>query len=405
MKLLKLDKINKTIKKYSSIILSSILILTKKDKVSSILLYLIISVIGFLFFNNDENNENNENNDNKKSKDWKSFITKQLNRNAGSNDGRSDRNNDGSYNEDNDGSYNEDNDRNYNEDNDRNYNEDNDRNYNEDNDDIYNEDNDDIYNEENDNKNDSKNNIINEPIKKIIIPKKRMNKIIDKNLDNKAYPNKISKLSNEYNKSDDNIFKLKVNNNNKNIPLFNLRSSDNIDFYWNFHLHNAGNSKINSLILCRDIHQWMNNSSLSDEDLEDQCYPIYIILKDHKTDNEIMIFEAYKIFVYPNENGNKHAFITKGDNYKTIEEILNILIEKKYIHDLLNTKEYESYNLTSHDSVCLFLNNLLSHFLPSESQEGEVIKIDLDQYNENKNTFDYFYHTNNMDSDLFNTNI
>ena len=149
----------------------------------------------------------------------------------------------------------------------------------------------------------------------------------------------------------------------------------------------------------------MNNSSLSDDDLEDQCYPVYFILKDHKTDNEIMIFEAYKIFVYPNENGNKHAFITKGDNYKTIEEILEILVEKKYINDLLNMKEYESYNLTSHDSVCLFLNNLLSHFLPYDSQDGEIIKIDLEQYNENKNTFDYFYHTNQMSNEMFNTNV
>ena len=149
----------------------------------------------------------------------------------------------------------------------------------------------------------------------------------------------------------------------------------------------------------------MNNSSLSNEDLEDQCYPLYLILKDHKTNNEIMIFEAYKIFVYPNENGNKHAFITKGDNYKSIEEILNILIECNYIQDLLNNKEYESYNLTTHDSVCLFLNNLLSHFLPYDVQEDELIKIDLEQYNENMNTFDYFYHTNTLDSEMFNTNI
>ena len=43
----------------------------------------------------------------------------------------------------------------------------------------------------------------------------------------------------------------------------------------------------------------MNNSSLSNEDLEDQCYPLYLILKDHKTNNEIMIFEAYRFLFIP----------------------------------------------------------------------------------------------------------
>lgn len=237
------------------------------------------------------------------------------------------------------------------------------------------------------------------------IKEKRANKKVDKTLNIKPYVNKIQKLNKEYDDRENHFFELKVNDNNKNLPIFNLRSSDNIDFYWNFHLHNADNTRINNLILCRDIHQWMNSSSISDEDLDNKCYPLYLIIKDHKNNNEIMIFEAYKVFVYINENGNKQAFISKGDNYKTIEEILNILVEMDYIKDLLNGKDYESYNLTSHDSVCLFLNNTLSHFLPSDSQNGEVINIDLKQYNENRETFDYFYHTFNCDNDMFNTNI
>lgn len=244
-----------------------------------------------------------------------------------------------------------------------------------------------------------------ENIKKSIKSIKKSNNKIDRNMNVKAYPNKLNKLNKEYQNRDNHYFELNVNENNKNLPIFNLRSSDNIDFYWNFHLHNADNTKINNLILCRDIHQWMSNSSLSNEDLDNKCYPLYIIVKDHKTNNEIMIFEAYKIFVYFNENGNKQAFISKGDNFKTCEEVLNILIDMDYIKDLLNGKEYESYNLTSHDSVCLFLNNLLSHFLPSDSQNGEVINIDLKNYNENRETFDYFYHTYNCDTNMFNTNI
>jgi len=369
MKLLKLNKINNIVQKYSSLILSSLLLLSKKEKASNIILYAIISIIGYLFMNKKKGDKDII------SKDWKDFIQKQLNMNNDLEKSKTFENAD-----DDDNYY----------------------------DSSSDEDESNVNDEENkENKENKENNI--ERIKEIIQKnknKKRVNKIVNKKLNEKAYPNNINELERDYDLSKkESVFKLKVNDNNKNTPIFNLRSSDNIDFYWNFHLHNADNNKINSLILCRDIHQWMNNSSLSNEDLEDQCYPLYLILKDHKTNNEIMIFEAYKIFVYPNENGNKHAFITKGDNYKSIEEILNILIECNYIQDLLNNKEYESYNLTTHDSVCLFLNNLLSHFLPYDVQEDELIKIDLEQYNENMNTFDYFYHTNTLDSEMFNTNI
>lgn len=366
MKLLKLNKINNVLQKYSSLILSSLLLLGKKEKASNILLYTIISVIGFLFMNKKKGDKDII------SKDWKDFINRQLKKNNLLNKSNSIEKND----EDED----------------------------------YYDTESDEENENDDEKlvNKNKNKI--ESIKEIILKNKNTNKkinnIVNKKSSEKAYPNNINELERNYDKTEkDSVFKLKVNDNNKNTPIFNLRSSNNIDFYWNFHLYNADNNKINSLILCRDIHQWMNNSSLSNEDLEDQCYPLYLIMKDHKANNEIMIFEAYKIFVYPNENGNKHAFITKGDNFKSVEEILNILIENNYIKDLLNSKEYESYNLTTHDSVCLFLNNLLSHFLPYEVQDDEIINIDLDQYNENKNTFDYFYHTNSMDNEMFNTNI
>ena len=358
MKLLKLNKINNLVQKYSSLILSSLLLLSKKEKASNILLYTIISVMGYLFLNKKKGDKDII------SKDWKDFINKQINRNNELDKSNMDDDDDD--------------------------------------DDYYDDD-----DEDNENNDDNKRNI--NLIKEKILRnenEKRINKIINKKSNEKAYPNNINELERDYDISKtDSVFKLKVNDNNKNTPIFNLRSSNSIDFYWNFHLHNADNNKINSLILCRDVHQWMNNSSLSNEDLEDQCYPLYLIMKDHKTNNEIMIFEAYKIFVYPNENGNKHAFITKGDNYKTVEEVLNILVEYNYIKDLLNSKEYESYNLTTHDSVCLFLNNLLSHFLPYEVQDNELINIDLEQYNENKNTFDYFYHTNNMDNEMFNTNI
>lgn len=235
---------------------------------------------------------------------------------------------------------------------------------------------------------------------------KRFNKRVDKFNNDSAYNCDLKKLSKEYFDSDNGDFHLKINELNKNLPLFNMRSSKNIDFYYNFHLHNADNNKINNLIMCRDIHQWMSSSSLSNDDLENTVYPLYLIMKDSKTDNEIMIFEVYKIFVFMDENENKKAFVTKGNNYKATEEVLNILTELDHIKDLLNGGDYQEYNLSNHDGVTSFLNNILSHFLPSDSQSGDVISIDVKQYNENKNTFDYFYHTANYDAtQLFSTGV
>lgn len=351
---MKLQKINSVFKKYSTLVMTSLLLLTKKEKIPNTVLYAIISIIGYLLL--DQSTSTN------KLRDWKDFIGD--NKNNDKNDDKIDDFDDENNNSD---------------------------------------------DEENDDSN-IKTNI--KKIKEIIKTendfngsRKLINKVIDKDSEEREYSDYLTKINVDYHDSSHCLFKLKVNENNKNIPIFNLRSSEKIDFYWNFHLHNTNNSKINSLILCRDIHQWMSNSSISNEDLENRCYPLYLIFRDHKSNNEIMIFEAYKIFVYCDETGNKQAFISKGENFKTIEEILNILINLGYIKDLLNEKEYDSYNLTSHHSVILFLNNLLSHFLPYESKDGEVINIDLQQYNENKNTFDYFYHTNIMDNDILNTNI
>ena len=106
-------------------------------------------------------------------------------------------------------------------------------------------------------------------------------------------------------------------------------------------------------------------------------------------------FNKINFSALKHDSGERDSF--EADN--------DILVEMDYIKDLLNEKDYESYNLTSHDSVCLFLNNILSHFLPSDSQNGEVINIDMKQYNENRETFDYFYHTFSCDNDMFNTNI
>ena len=366
MKLMRLQKMNSALKKYSSLILSSLFLFTKKENLSNILLYSIMSLLGYFLIKKDKNVV--------KTKDWKEFINNEINnKENNTEDNLSDIENDLN------------------------------NNINELKKMMKKNTEEEVLYDDDDEYEDEDEQLLDE---KIDLQEIKTNKVIDKNNNEKVYPDNVNELLTQYSKKKrDFLFRMKVNENNKNMPIFNLRSSDKIDFFWNFHLHNTDNTKINNLILCRDINQWMNNSSISNEDLENQCYPFYIIIRDRKSNNEIMIFEAYKIFVYSDEELNKQAFIVKGDNYKTVEEILNILINLGYIKDLLNGKEYESYNLSGHNSVNLFLNNLLSHFLPYESQEGEIINIDLKQFNENKTTFDYFYHTNMIDNDMFNTNI
>jgi hypothetical protein len=343
----KLRELNKSLKKYSMLIMSGLFLFMKKEKMSNMVVYLVISLLGYMLLNNEKKNM--------KMQDKNEYCNSEdTNENENHLEDFFDTNeiNDETDNEMNDESEN---------------------------------------NEENNENEENKEN-------------KKINKIINKNLKETNYPTNLNRLTKDYSRKNTS-FKLKINENNKNMPLFNLRTSDKIDFYWNFHLHNSDTKKINNLILCRDINQWMNNSSISDDDLENQCYPFYIIIRDRKSNDEIMIFEVYKLFVYSDENSNKQAFVIKGDNYKTAEEILTILFELNYVKDLLNGKEYENYNLSVHDSVTLFLNNLLSHFLPYDAQNDESINIDLKQLNENKNTFEYFYHTNTLDNDMFNTNI
>ena len=105
-------------------------------------------------------------------------------------------------------------------------------------------------------------------------------------------------------------------------------------------------------------------------------------------------------FIVILSNNNFSPSLSWGPN------TLNILTELDHIKDLLNGRDYQEYNLSNHDGVTSFLNNILSHFLPSDSQSGDVISIDVKQYNENKNTFDYFYHTANYDAtQLFSTGV
>ena len=96
MKLIKkkLSKLNNIFKKYSSLILSGILLLTKKDKASNIILCLI-TLIGFLV------HTGNDKDDKSKSKDWKSFISRKLSGNNENSENSENSGNSGNNNENN----------------------------------------------------------------------------------------------------------------------------------------------------------------------------------------------------------------------------------------------------------------------------------------------------------------
>jgi len=236
------------------------------------------------------------------------------------------------------------------------------------------------------------NKIFNEEIKLIY------NKIIDDHKVNEQYESGKLSIKNSYDhENESNLFKLTVNSNTCSIPMFNLRTFDNIDYYYNFIIHNFDCHKINNLIMCKDIHKWMLESSLSNEDLLDDIIPIYFI---KKYNNKINVYEYLKIFVHTDDD-YKNALVQKGNDYHIIEKDINNLVEKELIKDLLNSKKYINYNLSSHDGVCNFLDKFLSLVLISENYIGKEVYLDIEYYVENKQSFDFFYNTINADLNIF----
>ena len=201
-------------------------------------------------------------------------------------------------------------------------------------------------------------------------------------------------------------FELKVNQAICSTPIFNLRTLHGMQFYWNFAIHNFDNKKLNNLIMCRDIHKWMDSSSISNDDLEDDFCPIYYITKkDEDKNSEVVVFEYLKIFIHTDKNGNKNAFVQKGLDYMKIEKYINELIDNGIIKDLLNDNNYHSYNLGNTKDINQFLDALLSLVLPPENAVGEVMTLDIKHNCENKNAYEFMYNTLNVESTSFSTVI
>jgi hypothetical protein len=217
------------------------------------------------------------------------------------------------------------------------------------------------------------------------------------------YPNDKKNIKLNYSHPpDNNDFLLNVNNSICSTPMFTMRTYKDIDFYFNFILHDYDTKKIHDLIMCKDIHKWMTTSSLSEEDISNELVPIYFCLKNEN--NNINVYEYLKVFINSN-NDEKIAFVQKGNDYIIIEKYIELLIEKDIIQDLLSGKLYTSYNLLINEGVSLFLNNFLSLVLISENFIGEQVKLDIENYYENKSTYQYIFNTLNEDTSVFNTTI
>jgi hypothetical protein len=242
----------------------------------------------------------------------------------------------------------------------------------------------------------------NENIK--FIYKKKNKKTIDNTIEYNPYPtNKIILNKNYSETPEDHEFSVNVNQNICSTPVFSLRTYQNIDFYFNFLIHDYDSKKIHNLIMCKDIHKWMSNSSLSDEDIANELVPIYYSYKESNSEN-VNVYEYLKIFINSNDDG-KIAFIQKGNDFNVIENSINKLIENDIISDLLKGKAYTNYNLSSNDGVTEFLNKFLSLVLISENSIGEQVKFDIKNYYENKSTYEYFFNTINSESLTFTTTL
>jgi len=236
--------------------------------------------------------------------------------------------------------------------------------------------------------------------------KSMINKIDKKskfNSKKQPYENNIQELQDNYDgKNNDYNFSLNVNNATCSTPIFNLRNYKDIDFHFNFLIHNFDPRKINSLIMTKDIQKWMSSASLTEDDLSDDLLPIYFIKKINGVSD---VFEYLKIFIHTDGDNNKIAFVQKGEDYYAVKEDIDELIEKDIVKDLLNDLNYFSYNLSNHEGVIDFLDRFLSLVLISEQYIGENVLLDIENSIENKNAFDYNYNIINSESNMFNTTI
>ena len=217
------------------------------------------------------------------------------------------------------------------------------------------------------------------------------------------YKNDVNSHERNYKvKPDEYDFNININESTCAMPIFHMRTHGDINFYYNFILHNFNPKKINDLIMCKDIHKFMSTSSLTSDDIADELAPVYFIKKDSSGTE---VYEYLKIFIYTDEDNNKIGFVQKGNDYLYIKNDIDLLIGNGLIGDLLMNKHYINYNLSVNDGVTEFLEKLLSLVLIPELLCGGDLKIDIENYYENARAFEYHYNTLNSTSNMFRTSI
>jgi len=199
-----------------------------------------------------------------------------------------------------------------------------------------------------------------------------------------------------------NNFILKIDNTNVSIPLFNLRTFDDLGFYYNFIFENFNAEKINNLVMCRDINKWMTKPALTNNDLSDDYIPVYFVKKQY---DKISVYEYLKLFIKTDKSNIKIAFVEKGSDYLKLEDFIERLLDKNLIKDLLKGNTYNIFNLSTIDDVNDFLDRLLSHVLPPENLIGNKMILDIEYYHENKKTYNYFFNNDNADLSIFNSSL
>jgi hypothetical protein len=216
------------------------------------------------------------------------------------------------------------------------------------------------------------------------------------------YPTSIGEINTDYIKDPNNhLFELRITPSILTTPIFNLKNIDNIPFFWNFRISNLSNKSITNLIMLKDVSNWVESSTISNEDLPDGMYPIYITIKK---DKDIATFEYLKIFIN-SDNCIKTAFVQKGLDYIKTEIYINELLSKDLMKDLLKGKAFHSYNLSKNSGVLDFLESILSLILLPSSLIGKVVTLDIKHYIENKETFATMFGDSTFDFNCLNTSI
>jgi hypothetical protein len=216
------------------------------------------------------------------------------------------------------------------------------------------------------------------------------------------YPTSIGEINTDYIKDPNNhLFELRITPSILTTPIFNLKNIDDVPFFWNFRISNLSNKSITNLIMLKDVSNWVESSTISNEDLQDGMYPIYITIKK---DKDVATFEYLKIFINT-DNSVKSAFIQKGLDYIKTEIYINELLSKDLMKDLLKGKAFQSYNLSKNSGVLDFLESILSLILLPSSLIGKVVTLDIKHYVENKETFATMFGDSTFDFNCLNTSI